>query len=70
MLSRLKKSRLGKALYLLSRSRLAGLPVRFLARTAQAEVLHPSHLNPVNWRHNAAQNRVLARYARSSRGQP
>jgi|Cruoilmetagenom7_1024161.scaffolds.fasta_scaffold00154_13 hypothetical protein len=62
MLDRLKRTRAGNSLYLLSQRRVMGWPLRKLFRFVQSEVFQPAHLFPVNIAHNRRQRATLKRF--------
>ncbi|MBN8189839.1 hypothetical protein JF540_24440 [Salipiger thiooxidans] len=67
MISRLKKTGLGQAIYKLSRSGPLGWPVLMLSRAAQAESMQVAHLKPRHRKHNATQREILAAFERGVR---
>jgi len=62
MIEQLKKSRVGKRLYRLSRRQGIGRVVRLIARLIQAEPLQLDHYRPLNIAHNRRQKHVLQRF--------
>lgn len=66
MIAQLKKSRLGKAIYVISRSGPLGWPLLMLSRLVQSEPLQPTHIYPRNLRHNARQRQILAAFDEAS----
>lgn len=62
MIDRLKRTRLGKLIYRLSRRPVVGWPLRMLARFVQSEAFQPAHLVPANIAHNQNARAALKRF--------
>lgn len=61
----LKKTRLGKYLYRLSRRPRIGMPLRRIAGFLQSEFLRSDHFKPQNTAHNRKANAVLNQFLES-----
>lgn len=66
MIRKLKKTRLGKTLYRLSR-KPGGAPLRKVAKVAQSEAFQTEHLSVEHQRHNRDQLRILAKFEKETR---
>jgi hypothetical protein len=67
MFNKLKKTRLGKALYRFMHAPVIGWPLLVLVRFVQSEFFQISHLYPKNVMHNRRQAQTLERFVQGQK---